>query len=107
MENLKKENEILKNYIETLNSIMDNLQKENEALKSYIETLKNDRLVLLEQVKKYEKIDFEVGDDLIKNLQIYFEHSFDIEFAPPEIKGILRTVILEVFEVGGINIFPF
>ena len=86
---------------------MENLKKENEALKSYIETLKNDRLVLLEQVKKCEKMNFEVDHDLIKNLQLYFEHSFNIEFAPPEIKGILRTVILEVFEVGGINIFPF
>ena len=35
---------------------MENLKKENEALKSYIETLKNDRLVLLEQVKKCKKI---------------------------------------------------
>ena len=86
---------------------MENLKKENEALKSYIETLKNDKFVLLEQVKKCKKMNFEVDHDLIRNLQLYFECSFNIEFAPPEIKGILHTVILEVFEVGGINIFPF
>ena len=45
---------------------MENLKKENEALKSYIETLKNDRAVLLEQVKKYEwkifNLEIEIGD---------------------------------------------
>ena len=34
---------------------MKNLKKENEALKSYVETLRNDRKVLMLQVDKLER----------------------------------------------------
>ena len=34
---------------------MENLKKENEALKSYIETLKNDRIILMSQIEKNKR----------------------------------------------------
>ena len=45
---------------------MENLKKENEALKSYIETLKSDRAALMLQVKKNEwkifNLELQIGD---------------------------------------------
>ena len=59
---------------------MKSLQKENAALKSHIETLKNDKLVLLEQIKKNEwkifNLEIEIGD---LNLEIESLHK-EIEY---------------------------
>ena len=87
---------------------MKNLKKENEALKSYIETLKTDREILMKKVEKYElqieslKPDFD--KEILLFLQNQFKNLLDLDISDEKIENIYNIIILDFLAANGIKI---
>lgn len=87
---------------------MKNLKKENEALKSYIETLKVDREILMKKVEKYElqieKLKPDFDKETLLFLQNQFKNLLDLDISDEKIKKIYYIIILDFLAANGIKI---
>ena len=96
MENLKKENEILKNYI--------------EILKSYIVAFKNDRKDLIKKIEdlelKIENLKPNFDKETLIFLQNQFKKLLDLDISDEKIRKIYYIIILDFLGANGIKI-PF
>ena len=89
---------------------MENLKKENEILKSYVEAFKTDRKNLIKKVEDLElqieslKPDFD--KETLNFLQSQFKNLLDLDISDEKIKKIYYIIILDFLKANGIEV-PF